>query len=106
VGHLQDNGFEVIKTYKSEQELRTLKRERRVPEELESCHTSLVDGYIIEGHVPGSTIATLLQEKPDIVGLAVPKMGLGPPGMEGTKPLPYTIWAFTDYGKIWVYQEK
>jgi hypothetical protein len=106
VGHLLDNGFEVIKDYKSEQEMRTLKRENNVPEALESCHTALVDRYIIEGHVPGSTIATLLQEKPDIIGLAVPKMGLGPPGMEGTKPLPYTIWAFTDNGKTWVYQEK
>jgi len=71
-----------------------------VPANLASCHTTEIDGYIIEGHVPAREVARLLREKPaDIRGLAVPGMPLGSPGMEmGDRVQPYQVLAFGDFG--------
>jgi hypothetical protein len=71
-----------------------------VPAELQSCHTAIVDGYIIEGHVPAGDIDRLLAERPQIAGLAVPGMPVGSPGMEiqGMKPEPYDVIAFDKQG--------
>ena len=68
----------------------------RVPADLRSCHTAIVDGYIIEGHVPAAEIRRLLAERPDIAGLAVPAMPIGSPGMEvaGAEDQPYDVIAF------------
>ena len=60
-----------------------VKTQYQVPAELESCHTAIVDGYVIEGHVPVSEINRLLAEKPDAIGLAVAGMPIGSPGMDG-----------------------
>jgi len=67
-----------------------------VPYELQSCHTAIVDGYIIEGHVPAEDIRRLLAERPDVAGLAVPDMPVGSPGMEieGVIADPYDVIAF------------
>ncbi len=72
-----------------------------VPQELWSCHTMVVDGYVIEGHVPAEQIARLLAERPEGVrGLAVPGMPLGSPGMEmGDRTQPYQVIAFGDVGQ-------
>ncbi len=77
-----------------------VKLERGVPRDLWSCHTMIVDGYVIEGHVPAEQIERLLEEKPEGVrGLAVPGMPIGSPGMEmGDRTQPYQVIAFRENG--------
>jgi hypothetical protein len=69
-----------------------------VPDALASCHTALVGGYAIEGHVPASDVWRLLRERPRVIGLAVPGMVVGSPGMEGGPPQPYSTLAFDERG--------
>lgn len=77
-----------------------VKMRHGVPPQLASCHTVIVDGYVIEGHVPAADVARLLKEKPEGVrGLAVPGMPVGSPGMEmGDRTQPYQVIAFGDFG--------
>ena len=77
-----------------------------MPQKLFSCHTGLVQGYVIEGHVPADLIHRLLQEKPPVLGLAVPGMPVGSPGMEGANPQPYEVLAFDKDGKTSVYAKR
>lgn len=77
-----------------------------VPEKLRSCHTALIDGYVIEGHVPADVIDKLLKERPQVLGLAVPGMPIGSPGMEGGKPEPYNVLTFDKDGKTSVYARR
>lgn len=66
-----------------------------VPQELASCHTAIVDGYVVEGHVPVDDIKKLLQTKPKIIGIAVPAMPIGTPGMEmGDEKEAYDVMSF------------
>lgn len=81
IGHLRENGFLVSFEERSVQELAVYKRQRGIPDTLVSCHTATVDGYTIEGHVPAADIRKLLAEAPDAIGLAVPGMPYGSPGM-------------------------
>jgi len=83
-----------------------VKDKYRVPEKLRTCHTAVIDGYVIEGHVPADLIFKLLKEKPAVVGLAVPGMPIGSPGMEGGKPEPYTVFTFDKNGKTSVYAKR
>ena len=106
MGHLLSNGFEVETVDVSWDELDVLKAQYGVPSDLASCHTALVDGYVIEGHVPSDVIDDLLSERPDIVGLGVPGMPAGSPGMESDNPVPYDIVAFTADGETWVYASR
>ncbi|PEQ12475.1 metal-binding protein [Novosphingobium sp. PC22D] len=78
-----------------------IKDREGVPDELRSCHTMIVDGYVIEGHVPAADIARLLRERPaGVEGLAVAGMPLGSPGMEmGGRTQPYQVIAFGPSGK-------
>jgi len=78
------------------------KTEHGVPLQVRSCHTALVDGYAIEGHVPAADIRRLLRERPGILGLAVGGMPRGAPGMEvrGAKPQPYDVTAFDKRGSL------
>lgn len=78
-----------------------IKEREGVPADLRSCHTMLVNGYAIEGHVPASDIARLLRERPaGVRGLAVPGMPLGSPGMEmGGRKQPYQVIAFGPAGR-------
>lgn len=86
-------------------QLAMVKAEKGVPSQLEGCHTAEVDGYVIEGHVPGQTIARLLTERPDIVGLAVPGMPVGSPGMEtGGQAEPFDVLTFDAAGATTVYE--
>ena len=78
-----------------------------VPGDLQSCHTALIGGYVIEGHVPADVIQQLLTEKPNIAGVAVPGMPVGSPGMEqGPRKDPYEVIAFTKDGKRSVYAKR
>jgi hypothetical protein len=94
VDHRREEGFEVRTTDTSD--LADFKASHGVPREVESCHTALVGGYVVEGHVPASDIQRLLREHPGIRGVAVPGMPIGSPGMEipGTKAQPYDVIAF------------
>lgn len=93
VVHLRKEGFPVEVT---EGPVNPLKTRLGVPRELASCHTAQVGGYVIEGHVPASSIRRLLSEKPRGTGLAVPGMPVGSPGMEveGSEPETYEVVMF------------
>jgi hypothetical protein len=106
VGHLLSNDFEVVTVDLDNQQLSALKTQYGVPQELASCHTALVDGYVIEGHVPADVIRDLLSNRPEIVGLAVPGMPPGSPGMESANPVAYDILAFNAAGESWVYEQR
>ena len=84
-------------------DLTSIKAEYQVPAALQSCHTAVVDGYVIEGHVPAEDVDRLLAEKPDVVGLAVPGMPVGSPGMEGGNPVAYDVMAFQADGSAVVF---
>jgi hypothetical protein len=97
VDHLKANGFEVRTT--DLPDVVPLKVKHGVPDNMYSCHTGVVDGYAIEGHVPAAEIHRLLQERPPVGGLAVPGMPIGSPGMEvGNQVQPYDVLAFEKQG--------
>ena len=105
MGHLRTNGY-LVKVVATE-DLAPVKRRHGVPTSLESCHTALVEGYVIEGHVPADLIDRLLRERPKVAGLAVPGMPAGSPGMEASgKPEPYKVWSFDRAGKTAVYASR
>ena len=83
------------------QDLMDVKARYQIPPELRSCHTAIVDGYVIEGHVPAAEIERLVAERPDIIGLAVPGMPVGSPGMEveGAAPVPFDVITFDKSGR-------
>ncbi len=81
LGHMRDNGFPVSFEERSAEALDAYKRDQGIPADLVSCHTGTVDGYMLEGHVPAADIRRLLAERPDAIGLAVPGMPYGSPGM-------------------------
>lgn len=85
--------------------LAPIKKKLGVPRSLESCHTATVDGYVIEGHVPADLIDRLLRERPAVVGLAVPGMPAGSPGMEvpGQAAVRYRILTFNAAGRTSIY---
>jgi hypothetical protein len=83
-----------------------VKTKNHVPQQARSCHTALVGGYVIEGHVPAADIQRLLKERPaGIVGLAVPGLPIGSPGMEvpGVKAQPFNVVAFDKGGRTTVF---
>ncbi|MGI9329379.1 MAG: DUF411 domain-containing protein [Gammaproteobacteria bacterium] len=75
-----------------------IKQQYGVPRQLGSCHTAIVDGYVIEGHVPIADILRLLRERPDTKGIGVPGMPIGSPGMEGPDPQAFKVYAFDAQG--------
>ncbi|MGD2216202.1 MAG: DUF411 domain-containing protein [Gemmatimonadales bacterium] len=105
MGHLLENGFEVNAIDVSDTELTAVKARYGVGAELAGCHTALVDGYVLEGHVPADDIKRLLEERPEIVGLAVPGMPIGSPGMEvaGRHPDQYDVLSFDEQGNTQIY---
>lgn len=82
IDHLEENGFSVKANNTRHKILDRIKLQAGIETKLASCHTGRIDGYTIEGHVPAEDIKRLLAEKPDAIGLSVPKMPLGSPGME------------------------
>ncbi len=88
--YLGRNGFAV--TVVESFDLPSVKRQNGVPEALEGCHTTIIGGYAIEGHIPVATIKRLLSEKPSIKGISLPGMPQGSPGMMGEKAGPFTIY--------------
>jgi len=100
---MRENGYTVKE--EAVEDLSAVKAKYQVPAELQSCHTAIVDGYIIEGHVPVADIERLLDDRPDILGLAVAGMPAGAPGMdvEGSSPQPFDVIAFDETGEQEVY---
>ena len=88
VDHMRDNGFTVNTHDVGNKEIR---KKSGISNSLGSCHTALINGYAIEGHVPAEDILRLLKEKPKAVGLAVPDMPHGTPGMESGRVDPYNV---------------
>ena len=82
--------------------LHSIKQKYNIPVEMQSCHTTIMGKYFIEGHVPIEAINKLLKEQPDIDGIALPGMPIGTPGMPGDKDEPYVIYQLTD-GKFSVF---
>lgn len=100
---MRDNGYTV--EVEDMDDLTPIKTRYGVPAALQSCHTAIVDGYVIEGHVPVADIQRLLEERPAVVGLAVPGMPVGSPGMEipGAEPEPYEVLTFAKDGQTEVF---
>lgn len=92
VKHLMDEGF-AVKVYETSQ-LQAVRKRLGVPGDLAACHTAEIGGYVVEGHVPAAAVRRLLNERPEAVGLAVPGMPVGSPGMEGGKPVAYEVVLF------------
>ena len=104
MGHLRAAGFPVV-TVDADQQT-PLKRQLGVPPKLDGCHTATVEGYVIEGHVPADLIDRLLRERPEVVGLAVPGMPAGSPGMEGGPAERYQVLTFDRAGATTVYASR
>jgi hypothetical protein len=92
--YLRENGFEVAVS--STPDLPLIKRQYGVPGELAGCHTTLVEGYVVEGHVPIGPVLRMLTERPAIKGISLPGMPAGSPGMFGEKAGPFTIYEIGD----------
>jgi hypothetical protein len=101
VEHLRRKGF--APTSENVADINAVKAKYGVPPQTRSCHTAVVGGYVIEGHVPAAEIQRLLKEKPKVAGLAVPGMPIGSPGMEGPNARPYDVLTFDKAGKTAVY---
>ena len=92
VTHLEVSGFAVKTNAADNATLDKIKRAAGIGEKLDACHTAKIDGYVVEGHVPASDIKRLVAERPDAIGLTVPGMPVGSPGMEqGGKTEPYDV---------------
>jgi hypothetical protein len=100
--HLRSNGFDV--TVQETKDLVGYRKKYGVPESLASCHTAVVEGYAIEGHVPAREVQRVLKERPKAKGLAVPGMPLGSPGMDAAKAQAYSVLLFDEAGRSQVYQ--
>ncbi|MBD1873001.1 DUF411 domain-containing protein [Nodosilinea sp. FACHB-131] len=104
VDHMQAAGFTVENVVTDDMD--AIKDQYGVPEALASCHTALVEGYVIEGHVPASDVQRLLSERPAVLGIAAPGMPMGSPGMEtGDRVDPYTVVSFSANGDTATFAE-
>ncbi len=104
VKHMQAQGFQVQDNIV--EDIEGVKREHNVPDDLASCHTAIASGYVIEGHIPAVDVQRLLAAKPDVVGIAVPGMPIGSPGMEsGNIKEPYTVFSFDQAGQTTAFAE-
>lgn len=94
VTELEKSGFDVKVVEKSD--LSSIKKEHNIPLEMQSCHTTVIGDYFVEGHVPIEAVNKLLAENPDIDGIALPGMLAGSPGMLGEKTQPFVVYSISD----------
>jgi len=100
--HLRDSGFTVREVPTGD--MGRIKLQAGVPRALGACHTAVVEGYVIEGHVPAADVKRLLRDKPNVVGLSAPGMPQGSPGMEGPYPPErYQVLSFDEKGEAEVF---
>lgn len=104
VEHMRQNGFEV--KVLDVGNLDEIKRKHAVPRHLAACHTSIAEGYVVEGHVPADALKRLLSERPKVTGIAVPGMPIGSPGMEGDRKDSYEIISFDTAGETRVFERR
>ena len=103
--HMQNHGInlEIVTSKKMGQ----IKNELRIPDEARGCHTSIVDGIIVEGHVPADIVTKIIKERPEgIIGISVPGMPMGSPGMEGEYKEDYPIFLFDSEGTMYFQKMK
>jgi hypothetical protein len=104
IDHLKAQGFKI--TDFSTSDIETIKQKYNVLDNLSSCHTAIVNGYIIEGHVPADDIKRLLQEKPKVAGLSVPQMPIGTPGMEmENRKDPFSVFSFDRKNSVAIFNK-
>ena len=103
VEHMKQAGFDL--TVNDVPNVGEIKAQHHVPADAQSCHTALVGGYVVEGHVPADVVKQLLKEKPAVAGIAVAGMPMGSPGMEGdgSSKQAYNVVSFDKAGKTQVY---
>ena len=103
IEHMRTSGFTVRTT--DVNDLTQIKASRGVPAQVQSCHTAVVNGYVVEGHVPAADVHRLLKEKPAVAGIAVGGMPIGSPGMETpyVKAEPYNVMSFDKSGATRVF---
>ena len=102
IAHLKENQFDVKDHVTND--VQVIKDKYGVPEKMASCHTALVNGYVVEGHVPAADIKKLLKLKPAVIGISVPGMPSGTPGMEmGGRKDPYQVVSFDKEKKYQVF---
>lgn len=102
--HMEQQGFKV--TDIKIDDVNPIKQKYDVPPQLASCHTAVIQDYVIEGHVPAGDIKRLLADKPDLVGLSVPAMPAGTPGMEvGGRKDPFSVVSFDKQGRSMSYRD-
>lgn len=102
VRHMEQAGFPVTAVDTSE--MPSIRRKHGVLQHLQSCHTAVVDGFVVEGHVPAEDVKRLLTSRPAVKGIAVPGMPIGSPGMEqGTTKHPYSVLTFDEEGRTTVF---
>jgi hypothetical protein len=102
VKHLEQNGF-TVRTHEVDNPS-DYREQLGIPQRFGSCHTGLVQGYALEGHVPAADIRRLLAQKPKAKGLAVPAMPMGSPGMDGPRHDPYDVYLVKLDGSATVYK--
>ena len=104
IEHVKQHQFKVKSVISDD--MQAIKEKYAIPEKLASCHTAVVEGYIIEGHVPADDIRNLLAKKPNIAGIAAPGMPLGSPGMEvDGQQQAYRVISFDKDNKFEVFAE-
>ena len=105
IDYLTNQGFQPTSVKTST--IETLKQQYGVPNDLVSCHTAVINGYVVEGHVPADDIKRLLAEQPnDVAGISVPGMPIGTPGMEsGDVREPFTVFSFDKQGNTEVFKK-
>ena len=91
IAHMRSNGFSVSAMDVTPEQMDLVKAKAGIGSGTASCHTAFIDGYVIEGHVPAADVARLLSERPDAIGLSVPGMPAGSPGMEAAMPEAYDV---------------
>jgi hypothetical protein len=102
VQHMKANGFAVKVVEQADVEV--VKQRFGLPAQLASCHTALIGGYVVEGHVPASAVKRLLAEKPAALGVSAPGMPVGSPGMDGPNPEPFAVQLFDERGRAHTYE--
>ena len=105
IDHMTAAGFQVRGV--DMEDITEVKQASGVPMRLRTCHTAIVDGYVVEGHVPADLVKKMLAEKPKVTGIVVPGMPVGSPGMEqGDMKDPYEVLLFDKAGKTTVYAKR
>ena len=105
VTHMKEYGFNLEISPRIRMD--DVKNKLRVPIEIRSCHTAMIDGIIVEGHVPADLVKKIIKDRPlNIIGISVPGMPIGSPGMEGSYKEKYEVIMFDSKGKTFLYSNR